>query len=153
MLYSWTLCILLKKNKDTISRKSKKDRHKMLTKKYQKDKHELRNITQFKMNLTKNRDFWKSFLPSLIQSVSTIQIRRLNMKRVHETTRDDSTRQHPWHSRLGCLGWSWQTDGRQMLSDCVQCYILEHYTYYWKKNKDTISRKSKKDRHKMQTEN
>jgi hypothetical protein len=42
----------------------------------QKDKHELRN-------------------PSLIQSVSTIHIRRLNMKRVHETTTDDYKRQHP----------------------------------------------------------
>ena len=66
---------------------------------------------------------WKSFLPSLIQSVSTIQIRRLNMKRVHETTTDDYKRQHPWHSRLGCLGRLWQRDGRQMSSDCVHQFV------------------------------
>jgi hypothetical protein len=45
--------ILLKVNKDTISRKMK-DR-KIPKENEQKDKHELRNITQFKMNLTKNR--------------------------------------------------------------------------------------------------
>jgi hypothetical protein len=40
-------------NKDTISRKMN-DR-KIPKENEQKDKHELQNITQFKMNLTKNR--------------------------------------------------------------------------------------------------
>jgi hypothetical protein len=43
----------LPENKDTISHKMK-DR-KIPKENEQKDKHELRNITQFKMNLTKNR--------------------------------------------------------------------------------------------------
>ena len=80
-------------------------------------------INHIWVSIHNKSDIWKSFLPSLIQYVSTIQIRRLNMKRVNETTTDDYKRQLPWHSRLGCLGWSWQGDGRQMPNDCVHQFV------------------------------